>query len=174
MNLKNLVEGSFIADLLHDVRRQLTADIHEELEKLEERIAKLENGNTSVAHKDEPAGENNEKSGKKVKVTKAKGGRRRKEPVPCSVEGCDKPSRCKGLCLYHYQKMRAQIKSTQDAAQQDAQDSAESKQERLEQIKPIIRRNSEVSEAVNTSNEPVVENNSANDEFTHPGLRPIV
>ncbi len=173
MNLKNLVEGSFIADLIHDISRQLTADIHEELEKLEARIAKLENAANKAAPKAE-ADTVAAKSAPKAKTAKARSGRRRKEPAVCSVEGCDKPSRCKGLCLYHYQKMRAKIKSDKAAEAEAEAKAAQLKQERLEQIKPVIRKSGEVAEAANAGNEPVVNISNESNEFVHPSQQPIV
>lgn len=47
-------------------------------------------------------------------VTPARGqvGRRRKDPVACSVNDCDTPARALGLCKLHYSRARAARKLT--------------------------------------------------------------
>ncbi len=176
MGLRDLMEGTIVASLVHDITKQLTADIRDELAKLEERITKLEAAEGISAAKNHDT--NSNESHKKDKAATKKSGRRRKEPKQCSVEGCERDARCKGLCLYHYQKSRIKAQAAQSDDAQKIDDEAKAKQERLEQVKPIIRKNDVADTSNNESNHNItdLDNNVPNsdDTFTHPGLRPIV
>lgn len=185
MDLKNFLDSSAISNIVKDVLKEINSDIYSEFSKLNDRLDKIEATLLELENTKKSMASDNSANTKEEKTSHRT--RRNKVTKICSIEGCEKPAKCKGLCLYHYQcfrkKIRAEEQQLKDSTSAEALAAAEArKQEIQESIKPIIRKKKDDNEAQDTAMlSTTVENNQeikaeepADESLIHPALRPII